>query len=286
MIEPVQKDDQLLADIASADVQGGFAIWWLGQSGFLLKCEAGCLLFDPYLSDSLTKKYAQTDKPHVRMTELAVDPARLDFIDVVTSSHNHTDHLDAETLGPLMAANPRMVLVIPEANRKFVAERLNIDPATPVGLNDGEMAQAGGFLFRGITAAHESVDRDAHGRCLYMGYAVHFGPWTVYHSGDTMWHEGLIEQLAPLNIDVAIVPINGRKPERRVAGNLSGVEAARLASDVGARTVIPCHYEMFTFNTEPPDEFVAECERLGQDHSVLRCGQRFDSRRLPPAGVC
>ena len=30
------------------------------------------LLFDPYLSESLTKKYAQTDKPHVRMTRRAV----------------------------------------------------------------------------------------------------------------------------------------------------------------------------------------------------------------------
>ena len=55
----------------------------------------------PYLSDSLTAKYAGTDKPHVRMTERAIDPARLDFIDVVTSSHNHTDHLDHETLWPL-----------------------------------------------------------------------------------------------------------------------------------------------------------------------------------------
>jgi L-ascorbate metabolism protein UlaG (beta-lactamase superfamily) len=27
-------------------------------------------------------------------------PERLDFMDVVTSSHNHTDHLDVETLIP------------------------------------------------------------------------------------------------------------------------------------------------------------------------------------------
>jgi L-ascorbate metabolism protein UlaG (beta-lactamase superfamily) len=285
VIEPIQKDEQLLADIASANVKNGFAIWWLGQSGFLLKCEAGYLLFDPYLSDSLTKKYAQTDKPHVRISELIVDPARLDFIDVVTSSHNHTDHLDAETLKSLIAANPALALVIPEANRQFVAQRLNIDSATLVGLSDGETAQVEGFVLRGITAAHETVDRDEQGRCHYMGYAVQFGEWSVYHSGDTMLHEGLVEQLAPLNIDVAILPINGRKAERRVAGNLSGVEAARLASDIGARTVVPCHYEMFTFNTEPPDAFVAECDRLGQNHSVLKCGQRLDSYQLPPAGT-
>ena len=65
------------------------------------------LLLDPYLSESLTKKYAATDKPHVRMTRRVVAPERLDFVDVVTSSHNHTDHLDGETLGPLRARQPR-----------------------------------------------------------------------------------------------------------------------------------------------------------------------------------
>ena len=40
------------------------------------------------------------------MTARVIDPARLDIVDVVTSSHNHTDHLDAETLWPLLAANP------------------------------------------------------------------------------------------------------------------------------------------------------------------------------------
>ena len=75
-------------------------IWWLGQSGFLLKWLDHCLLLDPYLSDSLTTKYAATDKPHIRITARVVDPARLDFVNLVTSSHNHTDHLDETTLGP------------------------------------------------------------------------------------------------------------------------------------------------------------------------------------------
>ena len=42
-----------------------------------------------------------------------------------------------------------------------------------------------------------------------------------------------------------------------------------------ARLVVPCHYDMFTFNTENPDEFVAACERLEQGCRVMRGGERL-----------
>src|SRR6478752_5992323 len=122
MIQPAQSGDALLADIR----RSSFHLWWLGQSGFLIQYKGRHLLIDPYLSDSLTRKYAATDKPHVRMTERAIAPERLDFIDVVTSSHNHTDHLDAQTLGPILQANSALQMVIPEANRAFVTDRLRV----------------------------------------------------------------------------------------------------------------------------------------------------------------
>jgi L-ascorbate metabolism protein UlaG (beta-lactamase superfamily) len=260
----------LLADIRRSSCR----LWWLGQSGFLLQYQGRHLLIDPYLSDSLTKKYAATDKPHVRMTERVIAPERLDFIDVVTSSHNHTDHLDAETLRPLLLINPRIRLVVPEANRAFVAERLGIDPAVPVGIDDGTEAEIAGFHFTGVLSAHEEPSNH------YMGYVVRFGVWTIYHSGDTVLYAGMAERLRPHRIDIALLPINGRAPERRVPGNLNGREAAGLAKAIGARLVIPCHYEMFEFNTASPDEFVAEAKRLQQPYRLLRCGERWDSSEL------
>ena len=134
MIKPHLKDDALLNDIREANRDSAsLNLWWLGQSGYLLQTGGSRLLIDPYLSDSLTKKYAQTDKPHVRMTERAVDPARLNFIDAVTSSHNHTDHLDAETLLPLMRVNAGLRVIVPEANRAFAAERLQCPPERLTG---------------------------------------------------------------------------------------------------------------------------------------------------------
>ncbi len=278
MIEPYLSGNDFLADVRRfASEQNGFRIWWLGQSGFLVQYRGSHLLFDPYLSDSLTKKYAGTDKPHVRLTRLVVSPGELDFIDVATSSHNHTDHLDAATLLPLKQANPDLRLIIPEANRNFVARRLGCDTSWPIGVCDGDEVDVGTFTIHGVPAAHEDLATDAEGRHHFMGYIVCFGPHKIYHSGDTLLFDGMVDRLEPFRVDVALLPINGRNATRRVAGNMSGLEAARLALDIAAKMAIPCHYDMFAFNTAPPDDFVRESEQIGQVYYVLQCGERWDS---------
>jgi L-ascorbate metabolism protein UlaG (beta-lactamase superfamily) len=273
MIQPALQDDAFLADVAAAGDESEpdrLFVWWLGQSGFLV-CHAGkFLLFDPYLSDSLTKKYATTDKPHVRMTARVVDPARLSFVDVVTSSHNHTDHLDAETLVPLLAAAPTAKLVVPAANVDFVSQRLGMSATgrlAPVA--EKERVQVGPFAFEIVPAAHEELAPE------FAGFVVRVGRFQIYHSGDTVRFPGMAERLRPCAVDLALLPINGRAPERRVAGNLNALEAAQLARDIGARWVVPCHYEMFEFNSASPAPFALECQRLGQHYAVLRAGERW-----------
>lgn len=276
LISALQKDEELLQDIRSAeDREDCFHLWWLGQSGFLLKWNGNYLLFDPYLSDSLTRKYAETDKPHVRMTEQVIDPAQLDFVKLVTSSHNHTDHLDGETLMAIAEAADGITLVLPEANIEFASGRLSGAKVEYLGLDENVGKFSGPFDIEGVAAAHNEIERDEEGRCKFLGFQVGFGDFCLYHSGDTLWHDELVPQLVDGKPDVAMLPINGNKPERRVAGNLNGSEAAALGKAISAALVVPCHYHMFTFNTEEPGEFVAACERLGQGYRVMRSGERL-----------
>jgi len=281
MIEPLQKDDALLRDLRQqrgSDDQ--WRLWWLGQSGFLIQWNQQYCLIDPYLSDSLTKKYLHTDQPHIRMTERVIAPDRLDFISVMTSSHNHTDHLDASTLIPIMKVNPDTHLIIPEANRTFVKHRLQCDTSRLIGLTDGAEVEVNGFRFIGLPAAHEDLETDEHGQHRMMGYVVSFGSWYFYHSGDTLLYDGMVERLQRWSIDVSILPINGKKQERKVAGNLDGQEVARLAKEIGSKIVIPCHYNMFTFNTASPDSFITECHQLDQRYYVMQNGEGISSEAL------
>ena len=109
-----QKDDALLEDIRTTREShpDALATWWLGQSGFLVCWREHAVLFDPYLSDSLTEKYRETDKPHTRMTERVIDPVKLTGIELVTSSHNHTG-LKLIPLGGVSLKNMRDYLAQP-----------------------------------------------------------------------------------------------------------------------------------------------------------------------------
>jgi L-ascorbate metabolism protein UlaG (beta-lactamase superfamily) len=273
MIPAFQKDDVLLADVTAHRHEAGFRLWWLGQSGYLLQFAGKHALIDPYLSDSLTVKYAATDKPHVRMSERVVDPGKLSFVDVVSSSHNHTDHFDPDTLLPILASSPDVPILVPMANVGRSKHRLN-GGGNIVGLDAGQSITVGPFTFHAVPAAHPTREQeDRHD--VFLGYVVTFGPHAVYHSGDTLLYDGMVRTLRKWKIEVALLPINGDRPERRVAGNLDGKQAAQLARDIGAGVVIPCHYDMFEFNTEPPDVFIAACETLGQSYAILRGGERF-----------
>jgi L-ascorbate metabolism protein UlaG (beta-lactamase superfamily) len=276
LIKAFQKDIDLLNDIRNSVKNTiGFRLWWLGQSGFLIQYMGEHLLFDPYLSNSLTEKYNKTDKPHVRMSELVIDPSQLDMIDVVTSSHNHTDHLDAGTLIPLFNANPNIKFVAPEANRSFVAERCKINENRITGLITGASITCGSFELIGLPAAHNYVQVNELGQHCFMSFIVKLGDYTIYHSGDTLWFEGLEDLLGNYKIDVACLPINGNKPERKVAGNLNPDEAAKLGKVINAGCVIPHHYDLFTFNTEKPDKFKQACEEHETPYKILEIGESY-----------
>jgi L-ascorbate metabolism protein UlaG (beta-lactamase superfamily) len=214
------------------------------------------------------------------MSERVVDPALLRGINIITSSHNHTDHLDAETLQPILANNPGAQMIIPEANRDFVAGRTGRDASYPIGLWDGRSVTAGHFTFHGIPAAHNEREFDEAGRDKFMGYVISFGRWNIYHSGDTLLFPGMVERLLPFHVDLALLPINGNDPARGVAGNLSINEAINLSQQISGRWLLPCHYDLFTFNTADVNEFAAAASAAGVRYCVLDHGGRLLGKEL------
>jgi L-ascorbate metabolism protein UlaG (beta-lactamase superfamily) len=264
----------LVAELRERPPDRAAKVYWLGQSGFAIRYREDCILIDPYLSDSLTKKYADTDTPHVRVHPRVVAPEAIAGVPVtgIVCTHHHTDHLDPETIAPILAtlraAGLTAPIVAPEACRDLAAERAGVEASAIVAMDENTTIQIGAFEIVAVAAAHETVEYDTRGRRKCLGYVFRSSAGTLFHSGDTLLYDGLASRLRPFDVDLLLLPINGK------LGNMSGAEAARLAKTVGAKLVVPCHYDMFTFNTaSPADEFVPECERLGQPYRVLELGE-------------
>jgi L-ascorbate 6-phosphate lactonase len=277
MIEPLRQGQELIAEIeAAAPDPAALAVWWLGQSGFLIKSRRGMLAVDLYLSEHLTIKYETTHRPHVRMTRAPVRGHELPELDVVLVSHKHSDHFDPETV-PALLEHSRAWLVVPEAIREH-ALSLGLPAGRIAGLAAGQTFEHAGFRARAVASAHEGLDTDRAGRHLYLGYVIESEGLRLYHSGDTLDYPGLAESLGPGPFDALFLPISGRDPARGVPGNMTAGEAVLLASRVRPRFVVPHHYDMFTFNTIPVDDFVTEASRLphGVSFKVLKCGERWE----------
>lgn len=279
MIEPVRSGNALIAEIRETrPPEGSLHVWWLGQSGFLIRSRSGLLAVDLYLSEHLTRKYEGTARPHVRMTRAPLRGGDLTNVNLILASHKHSDHLDPGTLGDLMAASPDAVLVVPEPLVDH-ARSLGLPPERTLGMTVADFLDGHGFRVHAVPSAHEGLDTDAAGHHLYLGFVIEAEGLRLYHSGDGLAYNGLADRLLGYGpFDVLFLPINGRDPARGVPGNMSAAEAVDLAVRLRPRYVVPHHYDMFTFNTVPVDEFVSEARRLpsGVSARVLGCGERWE----------
>lgn len=241
------------ADVQLSAAAGTLSVRWLGQAGFLIGTGCGQLLIDPYLSDSLARKYAGKEFAHVRMMPAPVAAEALSGVTALLCTHRHSDHMDPDTLTAVLGGNRQCRLYAPRAERAHVLETLKVSPSQACFIDAGETVSIGpGVTLEAIASAHEDLTVDAQRQHHYLGYIVRAEGIAMYHSGDCVPYAGLAERLCENEIDIALLPINGRdafRKSRGVPGNFSFDEAVDLCRAAGIGTLICHHFGMFAFNT-------------------------------------
>ena len=231
-------------------------LYWLGQAGFFIEGNGRRIAIDPYLSNTLAAKYAGSAYSHERMTPPPVDSHELGEVDFVLCTHHHTDHMDPGTLLPLARRLPNVRFVVPAASLALARERTGAADSQLIGLNAGDSLDlCQGVSVRATRAAHETIERDERGQCRYLGYVIDCGGTKIFHSGDCAPFDGFVDEISVLRPDVALMPVNGRSEELRLAGfagNFTLDESLALCGACGIPNLICHHYGMFAFNTVDP----------------------------------
>jgi L-ascorbate metabolism protein UlaG (beta-lactamase superfamily) len=195
---------------------------FLGHAAFALTEGGATVLVDPFL----------TDNPRAA--------ASADELDATTIllTHGHGDHLgDTVAIAQRTGAT---IVAITELADDFAAQGLDVRD-TNLG---GTTTFAWGSV-KLVPAWHTAVSPSgiAH---TPAGLLIEFAGTTIYHVGDTCLFSDLQLVGRGREIDVALVPIGGHYTMDRH----DAVDAVRL---IGARTVVPIHYDTF-----PPIETDAQ----------------------------
>ena len=232
---------------------GEVQLFWLGQAGFVIESHHQRWLIDPYLSDSLARKYRGKKYDHVRMMAAPIAPTELPPLDVVLCTHRHTDHMDPDTLQPMAMAQPTLRFVVPAASREEAAKRCAVSDERMNLAHVGEPIDLGeSVTVEPVASAHESFSIDAAGDHEWLGYIMTIEGIRIYHSGDCIPYDGLSYLLRERGVDVALLPVNGRDVERQTAnvpGNFTLDEAIKLCEHAAIGHMVAHHYGLFAFNT-------------------------------------
>jgi L-ascorbate metabolism protein UlaG (beta-lactamase superfamily) len=245
--------------LISADSSIGVTLNWLGQAGFIIRAGARRLIIDPYLSDTLAAKYKGTATPHERIERPPIQPTELGRIDLVLTTHHHTDHMDPGTLAPLAQSHPNLRFVVPRASQSEAFKRIGAANDRLIPMGAGEQIEPWpGLSIVALRAAHETLETDIEGNHRFLGYALIFrvesNDVSIIHSGDTIPFAGQSEEYRRMRPDLLLLPVNGRSETlaaRGIAGNLTLDEAVALTVETEAPAMIAHHHGLFAFNTLP-----------------------------------
>ncbi|MBV9256828.1 MAG: MBL fold metallo-hydrolase, partial [Ktedonobacteraceae bacterium] len=210
--------------------------------------------------------------------------------DYILCTHEHVDHFDPQTLPDMAQISPRVRFVVP---RHLVEQvmALGISADRVLGTQPGEVLHLGPITLLAVPACHglkapparysfDFVERGGKHLYRYLGYILEIAGVRIYHAGDTVIYDGLVERLREQEIDVAFLPINGRsyfREQKDIVGNMDEREAADLAAAAGIKLLVPIHYDMFAANQGRPGILV---DYIQASHSGLTClipapGRRF-----------
>lgn len=229
------------------------AVLWVGHATVLVQMDDRFVLTDPVFTDTV-------GQVSPRLVEPGIDPAHLPPVDLALISHTHFDHL---SLGSLELIEHRVTrLIVPAGALVYVPD---MDFAASE-LGAWERLDDRGMRVTAVPVRHVGwrygVD-SAWMTTSFTGYVVEYRGLTVYFGGDSAYDRALFTETARRfpRIDLALLPIAPAEPRAHHGPNHMGPrEALQCLDDLGARRMVPIHF----------DTFINSADRVGDAPALLR----------------
>ena len=229
------------------DKNARLAVLWVGHATALVQIDDKVILTDPVFTSSV----GQLSK---RLVEPGIDPENLPPVDAVIISHLHFDHLSLGSLD--MIQRKVRMLLMPRTGATYLT-----DFGFPVlELRPWQGYEKDGLRITAVPVDHVGFRYGADDAWMtegFTGYVIEYHGIKVYFGGDTAYDQKLfvdVGQRFP-GIDVALLPIGPIEPREIMRRfHTDPGEAVQAFIDLGAKRMVPIHYDTFVNSTDEPGD--------------------------------
>lgn len=228
-----------LDEVRTATVEPGeLALWYTGGAGYVVKTAGAALLLDPFTGPSNPPDWIRNIPPAFEADEIG----ELGKFDAVLITHEHGDHADPVSLGPIGTLTNAMVYGSPACIE--VAKAAGVPDDRARVLAHGESVTFGDLK---VTAV-PMYDPGAPG-C--NGYVLQTGAVTLLQAGDGIMSPHFHDAGQQFAIDAICLSVGANPLGKNYYLDEAG--AARAARDAGARILIPQHFDLWQGITLDPE---------------------------------
>lgn len=234
---------------ASFGTPENFAYYWLGHSSAILELAGQRILIDPVFDNAAPLRWSFVVP---RFQRAPIERKQLPPIDLVLISHDHYDHLEAETMRQLADQVPHFLTPLGVGAR---LQSWGVPAAKITELGWGESATINGIRYSAEPAIHYSARwRDDRNKTLWASFVLEGGGRRLYWSGDSGYGRHFAAIGAKYGgFDLAFMEIDAANPGWPNT-HMFPEQAVQAARDVKAAILLPIHWGVFNLGRNPWDE--------------------------------
>jgi L-ascorbate metabolism protein UlaG (beta-lactamase superfamily) len=258
----------------------GLHVTWFGHASCLVELDGTRILLDPVWSERCSPSRHVGPR---RLHAVPVALERLGPVDAVVISHDHYDHLDADTVRAL-AAGTDALFVVPLGVGAHL-DAWGVPRTRYVECDWGESAVVAGVRVTAVEAQHFSGRGLRRDGTLWASWVLDGPAGRVFFSGDTGYFDGYTgigADHGPFDVSLMAVGAYDRAwPDI----HLDPEEAAAATRELGGGLLLPIHWCTFVLAphpwAEPVERLLVAAEGADVPVTVPRVGDRVDVASPP-----